>query len=72
MTHSIDDNKWMHFFAGKESALLELLNNFTNKLSDFYLELLKNKSLSILILWNSIKMPLTSKKSSNSKEMLPF
>ena len=34
MTHSIDDNKWMHFFAGKESALLELLNNFTNKLSD--------------------------------------
>ena len=33
-TFSIEDKKWMHFFAGKESALLELLNNFTNKISD--------------------------------------
>ena len=33
MTHSIEDKKWMHFFAGKESALRELLNNLTNQLS---------------------------------------
>ena len=33
MAHSIDDKKWLHFFAGKESALQELLNNLTNQLS---------------------------------------
>jgi len=33
MAHSIDDKKWMHFFAGKESALREVLNNLTNQLS---------------------------------------
>ena len=60
MTYSIEDNIWMHFFAGKESALREVLNNLTNQLSK---EIKDNITVRLNILFIAFLHMLVNKKS---------